>query len=240
MSVKPYDDSGSKKEQVRSMFDGIAARYDLLNHLLSMDIDRLWRRRAVRQAAAVAPRRILDVATGTGDLAIALARAFPEAQVTGVDLSAGMLAAARGKIASRGLSERIALAQGDAEHQAWEDGTFDAVTVAFGVRNFGDPERGLRELARVLRPGGRLVVLEFSRPRNRLFRALFECYSRRVLPRIGGLVSRDRRAYEYLPASVAAFPPPAEFLAMLRGAGLHDCAARSQTFGIAQIYTASR
>lgn len=240
MTVKPYDDSGSKKEQVRTMFDGIAARYDLLNHVLSMDVDRLWRRRAVRQVAAVAPRRILDVATGTGDLAIALARALPNARITGVDLSEGMLAAARGKVAARGLDGRIELVQGDAERLAWADGTFDAVTVAFGVRNFGDLEAGLRELARVLRPGGRLVVLEFSRPRNPLFRALYEGYSRHVLPRIGGLVSRDRRAYEYLPASVGAFPPPAEFLAMLREAGLRDGVARSQSFGIAQIYTASR
>ncbi|MDE7123752.1 MAG: bifunctional demethylmenaquinone methyltransferase/2-methoxy-6-polyprenyl-1,4-benzoquinol methylase UbiE [Alistipes sp.] len=238
--MKPYDDSGSKKEQVRAMFDGIAARYDLLNHVLSMDVDRLWRRRAVRQVAAVAPRRILDVATGTGDLAIALARALPGARVTGVDLSEGMLAGAREKVAARGLSDRIELVQGDAERLEWADGTFDAVTVAFGVRNFGDLEAGLRELVRVLRPGGRLVVLEFSRPRNRLFRALYEGYSRHILPRIGGLVSRDRRAYEYLPASVGAFPPPAEFLAMLRAAGLHDGTARSQSFGIAQIYTASR
>ena len=154
MSVKPYDNPSSKKEQVRTMFDRIAGRYDLLNHVLSMSIDRLWRRRTVRLVAARAPRRVLDVATGTGDLALALARALPEARITGLDLSEGMLAAARGKVAARGLSGRIELVQGDAERLAWPDATFDAVTVAFGVRNFGDLERGLSELARVLRPGG--------------------------------------------------------------------------------------
>lgn len=240
MSVKPYDNPSSKKEQVRTMFDRIAGRYDLLNHVLSMSIDRLWRRRTVRLVAARAPRRVLDVATGTGDLALALARALPEARITGLDLSEGMLAAARGKVAARGLSGRIELVRGDAEHLAWPDATFDAVTVAFGVRNFGDLERGLSELARVLRPGGQLAVLEFSRPDNPLFRRLYEFYSGRILPRIGGLLSRDKRAYEYLPASVGAFPPPEEFLAMLRAAGLADCTARSQSFGIARIYTARR
>lgn len=240
MSVKPYDNPSSKKEQVRTMFDRIAGRYDLLNHVLSMSIDRLWRRRTVRLVAARAPRRVLDVATGTGDLALALARALPEARITGLDLSEGMLAAARGKVAARGLSGRIELVRGDAEHLVWPDATFDAVTVAFGVRNFGDLERGLSELARVLRPGGQLAVLEFSRPDNPLFRRLYEFYSGRILPRIGGLLSRDKRAYEYLPASVGAFPPPEEFLAMLRAAGLADCTARSQSFGIARIYTARR
>ncbi len=240
MSVKPYDNPSSKKEQVRTMFDRIAGRYDLLNHVLSMSIDRLWRRRTVRLVAARAPRRVLDVATGTGDLALALARALPEARITGLDLSEGMLAAARRDLPARGLSGRIELVQGDAERLAWPDATFDAVTVAFGVRNFGDLERGLSELARVLRPGGQLAVLEFSRPDNPLFRRLYEFYSGRILPRIGGLLSRDKCAYEYLPASVGAFPPPEDFLAMLRAAGLADCTARSQSFGIARIYTARR
>lgn len=240
MTVKPYDNDSSKKEQVRTMFDRIACRYDLLNHVLSMSVDRLWRRRTVRLVAARAPHRVLDVATGTGDLALALARALPEARITGLDLSEGMLAAARGKVAARGLSGRIELVQGDAERLVWSDATFDAVTVAFGVRNFGDLERGLSELARVLRPGGQLAVLEFSRPDNPLFRRIYEFYSGRILPHIGGLLSPDRRAYEYLPASVGAFPPPKEFLALLRAAGFGDCAARSQSFGIARIYTARR
>lgn len=240
MTVKPYNQQQTKKEQVHEMFDAIAPRYDLLNHVLSGNIDRLWRRRTVREVRRGGARRILDVATGTGDLAIALARGIEGAQIVGVDLSEGMLEGARRKVASRGLAGRITLEQGDAEHLRQPDAAFDAVTVAFGVRNFGDLEAGLAELARVVRPGGRIVVLEFSRPRNRLFRALYEFYSYKILPRIGGLVSRDRRAYEYLPASVGAFPAPERFLQLLRAAGFDDCRSRSQTFGIAQIYIGIR
>ena len=176
------------------MFDNIAPRYDLLNHTLSFNIDRLWRRRVVREVAESRPERILDMATGTGDLAIELARRIPGAQVTGVDLSERMLAEARRKVAARGLAERVTLQQGDAEQLAAADASFDAATVAFGVRNFGDLHAGLCELARVLRPGGRIVILEFSQPRNRLFRALYEFYSFRILPLIGGAVSHDRQA----------------------------------------------
>lgn len=238
--VKPYDSERTKKAQVREMFDNIAPRYDLLNHTLSLSIDRLWRRRAVDAVAAYAPRRILDVATGTGDLAVALARRIPEARITAVDISEGMLAVARRKVAGRGLEGRIDLRTGDAERLPLSDGSVDAATVAFGVRNFGDLAAGLRELARTIKPGGAVVILEFSRPRNRLFRALYEWYTFRVLPRIGGAVSRDRRAYRYLPASVEAFPAPERFLEMMRAAGFSDCRARSQSFGIAQIYIGER
>lgn len=240
MTVKPYDNRGSKKEQVRAMFDSIAPRYDLLNHTLSMNVDRLWRRRVVRLVRRCRPRRILDVATGTGDLALALAHGIRDVRVLGVDISERMLDAARTKVAARGLDDRILLEAGDAEHLAVADASVDAATVAFGVRNFGDIEAGLRELARVLKPGGTVVILEFSRPRNRLFRALYEFYTYRILPRIGGLVSRDRRAYEYLPASVGEFPAPKEFLGLLAQAGFRNGRARSQSFGIAQIYTAKR
>jgi len=240
MTVKPYDSERTKKEQVREMFDRIAPTYDLLNHTLSLNIDRLWRRRVVRLVRRGRPQRILDVATGTGDLAIALARGIRGCAVLGVDLSEGMLGAARAKVAACGLDGRIVLEQGDAEHLALSDASVDAVTVAFGVRNFGDLEAGLRELARIVKPGGRVVILEFSRPHNRLFRALYEFYSTRILPRIGGAVSHDKRAYEYLPASVGAFPAPDAFLEMLARAGFHGCRARSQSFGIAQIYTGER
>lgn len=222
------------------MFDRIAPTYDLLNHTLSWSIDRLWRRRAVRIVARWRPRRILDMATGTGDLAILLARRIPEARVLGVDLSERMLETARRKVAACGLDGRIRLETGDAERLETADASVDAVTVAFGVRNFGDPEAGLRELARTIKPGGRIVVLEFSRPRNRVVRALYEFYSCRVLPRIGGLVSKDRRAYEYLPASVAEFPPPEEFVRIMERAGFRNCCARSQSCGIAQIYIGER
>lgn len=238
--MKPYHADQPKKEQVREMFDRIAPKYDLLNHTLSAHVDRLWRRRVVREVRRARPKRILDVATGTGDLAIALARRIRGAQVLGIDLSEQMLDVAREKIARRGLEDRIVLDCGDAEHLELGEAVVDVATVAFGVRNFEDLAAGLRELARVMKPGGRVVILEFSRPRNRLFRWLYEGYSHRILPRIGGMVSHDRRAYEYLPASISEFPAPERFLELLAQAGFHHCRARSQSGGIAQIYVGER
>ena len=238
--MKPYNTDQTKKEEVREMFDNIAPKYDLLNHTLSMSIDRVWRRRVVGEVRRAKPGRILDVATGTGDLAIAMARRIRDVQVLGVDLSEQMLAVARRKIEARGLDGRIVLDRGDAERLAVADASVDVATVAFGVRNFGDLGAGLRELARTIKPGGKVVTLEFSRPRNRVFRALYEFYSYKILPRICGLVSRDKRAYEYLPASVGEFPAPAEFLGMMEKAGFRNCRARSQSFGIAQIYIGER
>lgn len=238
--MKPYDSDQTKKEEVREMFDNIAPKYDLLNHTLSWNIDRLWRRHVVREVRRARPRRILDVATGTGDLAIAMARRIRGVQVLGVDLSEQMLDVARVKIARRGLEDRIVLDRGDAEHLELGNAVVDVATVAFGVRNFENLEAGLSELARVVKPGGRVVILEFSRPRNRLFRAVYEFYAGRILPRIGGAVSHDKRAYEYLPASVAEFPAPERFLKLLERAGFHNCRARSQSFGIAQIYIGER
>ena len=238
--MKPYNTDQTKKEEVREMFDNIAPKYDLLNHTLSMSIDRVWRRRVVGEVRRAKPGRILDVATGTGDLAIAMARRIRDVQVLGVDLSEQMLAVARRKIEARGLDGRIVLDRGDAERLAVADASVDVATVAFGVRNFGDLGAGLRELARTIKPGGKVVILEFSRPRNRVFRALYEFYSYTILPRIGGLVSRDKRAYEYLPASVGEFPAPEEFMAMMARAGFRNCRARSQSFGIAQIYIGER
>ena len=238
--MKPYNTDQTKKEEVREMFDNIAPKYDLLNHTLSMSIDRVWRRRVVGEVRRAKPGRILDVATGTGDLAIAMARRIRDVQVLGVDLSEQMLAVARRKIEARGLDGRIVLDRGDAERLAVADASVDVATVAFGVRNFGDLGAGLRELARTIKPGGKVVILEFSRPRNRVFRALYEFYSYKILPHIGGLVSRDKRAYEYLPASVGEFPAPEEFMAMMARAGFRNCRARSQSFGIAQIYIGER
>ena len=238
--MKPYNTDQTKKEEVREMFDNIAPKYDLLNHTLSMSIDRVWRRRVVGEVRRAKPGRILDVATGTGDLAIAMACRIRDVQVLGVDLSEQMLAVARRKIEARGLDGRIVLDRGDAERLAVADASVDVATVAFGVRNFGDLGAGLRELARTIKPGGKVVILEFSRPRNRVFRALYEFYSYKILPRIGGLVSRDKRAYEYLPASVGEFPAPEEFMGMMARAGFRNCRARSQSFGIAQIYIGER
>ena len=215
-------------------------KYDLLNHTLSMNIDRIWRRRVVRIVCRSRPHRILDVATGTGDLAIEMARRIRDVHVLGVDLSEKMLDVARCKVAARGLDERVVLDVGDAEHLRVSDASVDVVTVAFGVRHFGDLEAGLGEMARTIKPGGKGVMLEFSRPRNRLLRVLYEFYTYKILPRIGGMVSKDKRAYEYLPASVGEFPAPAEFMSMMERAGFRGCRARSQSFGIAQIYTGQR
>ena len=238
--MKPYNTDLSKKEEVRVMFDNIAPKYDLLNHTLSMSVDRLWRSRVVKVVRRAKPRRILDVATGTGDLAIAMARRIDGVHVLAVDLSEGMLDVARRKVEDRGLDGRIVLDRAGAGHLDGATASVDGGTVGFGVRNFGDLAAGLRELARTLKPGGKVVILEFSRPANPIFRALYEFYSCRILPRIGGLISRDRRAYEYLPASVGEFPGPAEFLKILEAAGFRNCKARSQSFGIAQIYVGER
>ena len=230
----------AKKSHIRSMFDRIAPSYDRLNHLLSLNIDRLWRRQVVRIVREQAPSRILDVATGTGDLAIDLARRLPDVQLLGADISEEMLAIARTKIARNGLDSRIELTVEDAERLSLAEASVDTVTVGFGVRNFADIDAGLREFHRVLKPGGQAVVLELSRPDNRIVRTVFEWYFHRLLPRIGGLISRDRKAYEYLPASVKAFPAPERFLGMMQAAGFRNCRARSQSFGIARIYTGEK
>ena len=238
--MKPYNTEQTKKEEVREMFDRIAPTYDMLNHTLSLNIDRLWRRRVVRLVRRFAPRRILDVATGTGDLAIAMARRIRGTQVLGVDLSEGMLDIARRKVAEAGLDGRVVLDTGDAERLFVSDSAVDVATVAFGVRNFGDLDAGLRDIARTLREGGRIVILEFSTPRNPLARAFYGFWNRRVLPRVGGMVSRDRKAYEYLPESIGEFPAPERFLEMMSRAGLRNCKARSQSFGIAHIYVGEK
>lgn len=218
------------------MFDHIAPTYDALNHTLSMGIDKLWRRRVVHRVCRYHPHRILDVATGTGDLAIAMAKHIEGAQVLGVDLSEKMLEVARYKVSRCGLDERVVLDLGDAEHLDIADGTIDVATVAFGVRNFEDPEAGLKEIARTIKPGGQIVILEFSTPSNTTFRTVYEFYNHRILPCVGGMISNDKRAYEYLPASVKEFPAPKVFMEMMRRVGFKNCRARSQSFGIAQIY----
>lgn len=218
------------------MFDNIAPTYDRLNHTLSMNIDRLWRRRVVRIVRRSQPHRILDLATGTGDLAIAMARHIQGSQVLGIDLSRGMLDVARHKVTTAGVDERVVLDLGEAEHLSIASDSIDVTTVAFGVRNFGDLEAGLREIARVLKPGGKVVILEFSTPSNGLIRSIYHLYNHRILPRIGGMISRDRSAYEYLPDSIEEFPAPALFLQLMHTAGFRNCHARSQSFGIAQIY----
>ena len=240
VAMKPYNQEDSKKEQVRDMFDNIAPTYDKLNHILSVNIDRVWRRRVVRIVRRMHPKQILDVATGTGDLAIAMACKIKDCTILGVDLSVAMLSIARQKVAAKALDERISLSVGDAEHLEVADGSADVVTVAFGVRNFENLELGLREMHRTIKEGGHIVILEFSTPRIPIFGAIYRWYSHKVLPFVGRLISRDGAAYDYLPSSVDEFPAPERFMEMLRETGFKNCKARSQSFGIAQIYTAER
>ncbi len=223
------------------MFDNIAPTYDKLNHIMSLNIDRVWRRRVMRIVRRAKAHKIMDVATGTGDLAIAMAKRVDRTQILGVDLSEEMLAVARRKVEKQGLEERIMLEKGDAENLAMvSTESIDAATVAFGVRNFENIERGLSEIYRTLKPGGKLVVLEFSMPKNRLVRWIYSQYAHRLLPRIGGMISKDKQAYTYLPDSVEEFPAPERFAEMLRSVGFTRVKTRSQSFGIAYIYDATK
>ncbi len=243
--MKPYNNEGTTKgEEVRTMFNTIAPAYDRLNHILSMQIDKIWRRRVVRFVAKVCRDRvqpkILDVATGTADLAILMAKAIPMAQIMGVDPSDGMLRVGETKVEREGLSGRIALSVQSAESMALADEVYDVTTAAFGVRNFSNLEVGISEMVRVTHRGGWVVVLEFSTPPNPIFRWFYNLYSRHILPRIGALISKDRKAYEYLPASVEEFASPSEFIELMQRVGLEKCESRSQCFGIAQIYIGRR
>lgn len=238
--MNPYDDNRPKQQQVEEMFDNIAPAYDRLNDIMSFGIARAWRRAVVRRVKRSDPRRVLDLATGTADLAIAIACRMPKAHVTGGDISEGMLALGREKVWKAGLSQRISLVTARAEELPFADAEFDAVTAAFGVRNFSDVRQGLAQMARVLDRGGRVFVLEFSTPRNKIFGSLYRFYFHRVLPRIGGLISKDYRAYTYLPGSVSEFPDPERFLDMMRDAGFVRCRAESLTGGVAYIYSATK
>lgn len=274
------------------MFDSIAGDYDSLNHILSLDVDKIWRKKALKQIVdAPAPAQVLDLACGTGDFSIAIAKALSrshkrvgtpieahakasvkapveapakvpvEAQVTstgfvtgdsgrpdlmtkghvtGVDLSEGMLAVMREKVAKAGLTEMISIEEGDGENLRFPDNTFDRVTIAFGIRNFEDRPKGLREMLRVLKPGGRLVILELSRPENKIIRWFYDLYFLHILPKIGGKVSGDKAAYAYLPASVAAFPGKKAFMATMREAGFRTVTHKAFTLGICRMYTGEK
>ena len=226
-----------KREKVESMFDSIAWRYDFLNHFLSFGTDRFWRRRAIRAIGKrIKPSSILDVATGTGDLAIASLRLGPE-KVTGIDISGNMLSIGRKKILGKGLEKRIELLSGDSENIEFPDSSFDACMVAFGVRNFSDPLKGLKEMNRVTRKGGVIMVLEFSKPSVFPFRQVYNFYFRKILPFFGKLFSKDSNAYNYLPESVMSFPDNEQFLALLKEAGFAETSQVRLSGGIASIYT---
>lgn len=228
-----------QKRYVRTLFNGIAHRYDLLNHLLSAGFDIYWRRKAIAHLTPTRPSTILDVATGTADFAIAALHARPRS-VVGVDIAEKMLALGREKVARKGLGDRITLTTGDAERLEFPPDSFDAVTVAFGVRNFENLEAGLRGMFRVLRPGGTIIILEFSRPRRTPLRQAYFFYFRTILPRIGRAVSNHEEAYTYLPDTVMHFPEGSEFLSILETAGFSNTAAERLTGGIVTIYSGTK
>jgi len=237
LEVLPYKEkSGSKKNQVADMFDSISKKYDFLNHFLSLGIDILWRKKTIGQLKNDSPKIILDIATGTGDLAIESLKLNPE-KVIGVDISKGMLEVGRKKIAKLGLQNKIELQLGDSEQLLFDDNNFDAVIVAFGVRNFEDLEKGLSDMYRVLRDGGKVVVLEFSKPTSFPMKQLYNFYFKAILPIIGKFVSKDQAAYTYLPESVQHFPDGEKFLSILENIGFKNTQCTSLTFGISSIYT---
>lgn len=219
------------------MFDRIAARYDAMNRVLSFGLDRGWRRRTVRALALGANPRVLDLATGTGDLAIDIARRHPDATVIGLDPSRQMLAIAGAKLARRGLADRVALVRGDAQQLPYRDGEMDAATIAFGIRNVPDRPAALREMARVVRPGGRIAILELGEPRAGVLARAARFHTRHVVPRLGALLS-GAREYRYLQRSIAAFPPSAEFAQVMQCARLHVLEIAPLTFGVCTLYVA--
>ncbi len=236
MAVIPYkDQNDDKKSQVAKMFNNIAGKYDFLNHFLSAGIDIIWRKKAVSLLAPEKPKLVLDIATGTADFAIETLRLNPD-KIIGVDISEGMLAVGREKLVKKGLADKIELLYGDSENLPFEDNTFDAITVAFGVRNFENLEKGLADMYRVLKPGGTAVVLEFSNPRSFPMKQLYHFYSSNILPMVGKLVSKDNAAYTYLPESVQAFPDGQNFLNIYSKIGFRNTKWHSLTFGISSIY----
>lgn len=237
MAVVPYKDQASgKKEQVAEMFNNISHRYDFLNHFLSLGIDVIWRKKAIKQLATDHPKQILDVATGTGDFALMALKLNPD-KIIGVDISEGMLSMGREKMKRRGLEKKIELHLGDSEGLPFNENKFDAVIVAFGVRNFENLSQGLADMQRVLKPGGKVVVLEFSKPARFPVKQLYQFYFRYILPTIGKLVSKDSSAYTYLPESVQAFPDGKAFLDRLQEVGFTNTVCKPLSFGISSIYT---
>ena len=234
-------DVSRSPDRIAGMFDAIAGKYDLLNHLLSAGIDRRWRRRAIRSLALTGSERVLDLCTGTADLAIAAAEARPgAARVVGVDFAGAMLTIGAAKLRARRLDRAVMLVRGDAARIPAAGGTVVAVTVAFGIRNVEQTDRACAEILRILKPGGRLAVLEFAMPTAPLVRGMYQWYFNRVLPAIGRLVSRHNAAYAYLPASVSAFATPEQFASILRRQGFTKVTAKPLTFGIVYLYTAVR
>lgn len=236
--IKPYDHERAKTVQVREMFDSIAPAYDWMNRAMTFGIDKIWRKKAVNAVVSQQPEHIVDIATGTGDLALAMAARMPRASVTGIDLSESMIAIGRRKIMQAGLEDRISLICGDCLAMPLDDASADVITVAYGVRNFEHLDRGYSEMFRVLRPGGMLCVLELSTPVNPVVKPLYKLYTRHIIPTLGRMVSKDAKAYTYLPESIAAVPAGDDMLALIRQAGFADASFKRMTFGVCTLYTA--
>ncbi len=237
--IKPYNE-GDKGQQVEVMFDNIAHAYDTLNHRLSWNIDKYWRRKAIGQLAPFHPRHILDVATGTGDFAILAAQMLHPTHLTGTDISTGMMKVGEEKVKAAGLSSVISFAREDCMRLSFADNTFDAVTAAFGIRNFPDLERGLKEMCRVLKKGGHLSVIELTTPVSFPMKQLFWLYSNTVLPLYGKLISKDSSAYSYLNKTIEAFPQGETMMNVLRNAGFEKVSFKRLTFGICTMYFAEK
>ena len=237
--VKPYNSDRSKKEEVAEMFNNIAVKYDFLNHFLSLGIDHIWRYKAINQLKEVHPKRILDLATGTGDFAIASLRLKPE-QVIGMDISSGMLEVGKKKMIKKKFNHIIDMRLGDSENLPFEDNYFDGLTVGFGVRNYENLEKGLSEMLRVVRPGGKVVILEFSKPKKFPIKHAFGFYSKYMIPFFGKRISKDEKAYAYLPESVAAFPEGKDFENVLKKLNYQNVKSKLVSGGIATIYTGTK
>ena len=236
--VTPYkNESATKKEQVATMFNNISKTYDFLNHFLSLGIDIIWRKEAIAELKTDNPQQILDVATGTGDFAFESLKILNPKKIVGVDISQGMLDIANQKIIKRNLAAKFEVRLGDSEKLLFDDNTFDAVTVAYGVRNFEHLEKGLSDMLRVLKPGGKAVILEFSKPRAFPIKQLYSFYFHYITPSIGKIFSKDNSAYKYLPESVAAFPDGNDFIALMKRVGYQNTKSRPLAFGISSIYT---
>lgn len=239
--IKPYGETaqGNKSDQVRDMFNNIAPAYDRMNRLMTFGNDVRWRRKCVKRVKEGNPRKVLDIAAGTGDVSIALALAgVPE--VVGVDLSEGMIAVGREKVKRKNLSDKVHLTIADALALPFDDNFFDAVTIAFGVRNFENIDKGYSEIKRVLKPGGKLYVLELATPQSRLIKPFYKFYSGCLIPALGRLMSKDRRAYSYLPESIAAVPARAAMAEKMTKAGMEKAEWKDQTFGVAVLYVATK
>ncbi len=239
--ITPYEFSEeAKKQQVAEMFDNISSKYDFLNHFLSFHIDKIWRRKSIKRLKISKPKIILDVATGTGDFAIQLYKSIKPELIIGIDLSEGMLQAGKKKVTRKNLSNIIKFQTGDSENINFPDNYFDACTVAFGVRNFENPEKGLQEMYRVLKPDGEMIILEFSIPETFPVKQFYRLYSKHILPFFGNLFSKDKFAYRYLPESVKVFPYGKQFEDIISASGFRNIDSRKFSNGISTVYYAQK